>query len=50
MIIIGFEIVKKNENFNVSSLKKIHRGLGVLQSGIRVRNNSWPALAHERVE
>jgi hypothetical protein len=31
----GFEIVMESDNFNSPSLKRILRGLGVLQSGIR---------------
>jgi hypothetical protein len=49
MIRKGFEIVEESENFNAPSLKRILRGLGVLQSGIRAGYNTWPAWAHERV-
>jgi hypothetical protein len=37
-------------NLYSPSLEKVLKGLGVLQSGIRAGNNTWPAWAHKRVK
>jgi hypothetical protein len=44
----GIEMIEKKKNFNTPSLKRVLRGLGVLQSGIRAGYNTRPGWARDQ--